>query len=259
MYEQVLICLRLVASAEVGGRREARRQRYLDSETGSAVDTAIREPLFTIVMQPPAKPHSDSPTVTLEAGSWLKSQRHNPHVLFSTGDIRWIARIPRGKPSGLLAATFALTLQHYWRRWISKALLRRVGEDGRPSLRFQQRLQRDHLLTMFGPDPVVLDLLGTENPDHLRKYHDKAIALLRHEHRLIGWIEPIPSRGDENRRKGWVNPWLEQKLDIRPKHGTELFDELVRLNQSATRRSRRGKGKSGAAASMDHNRVEAVA
>lgn len=175
--------------------------------------------------------------VTIRAGTWLNHLRGNKQVLSYFGDVRRLAAIPAGKPSGAWAQAIGLALQQKWRERASRADVRHVG-DGKKLTAQTGTFTRRELLDLFAPIPTVDDVLESDHPNRAQKYWDEAIAALK-EFRVVGFYSEIDPR--PTNRKGWASDWLKQRLDIRPNDdGKEAIVEIHARAVSA-RKSRNKK------------------
>jgi hypothetical protein len=182
--------------------------------------------------------------VSLVAGEWLEQMRGNRQVLADFGDVRRIAAIPAGRPSGAWAQSIGLALQQRWREWANEARIVYAGEENRPTPQFRKSFTRYGLLDLFRCEPYVEDVLAGHDPGRARKYWNDAIGLLK-EQQVIGYYKeagPLPGA-----RKGWQDAWLHhQKLDIRPAtlEDTQAIAELARRPKSANKaRAKKGSRK----------------
>lgn len=176
--------------------------------------------------------HTETPLeVSWVAGAWVDQWRNNDRVLQYFGDIRRIAVLPAGKPSGAWAQSIGLALNQCWREQAARAEIAYVGEENKMTARFQP-FTRWQLLSLFRAEPWVEDLLSGTNPQRAQNYWKEAIRLLRYDAGIIGHydeLDPLPAS-----RKGWQEPWLKhQRLDIRPK--LESIKALAEIAQSARR------------------------
>jgi len=178
--------------------------------------------------------------VTLQPGPWLAKWRGDHRILEYFGDIRRIAAIPAGKPSGSWARAIGLALNQLWRERAAKAAVKEVGEDKHQTVRVGTFTRRQ-LLDLFPPDPSVTEVLAGDHPSRARAYWEQAIDLLKEEPKVIGYYrEATPLKAG---RKDWAEEWLNQKFDIRPAaSGTAAIAEIAASKKSADRaRTRRRK------------------
>jgi hypothetical protein len=144
---------------------------------------------------------------------WVQQWRGNHRVLSYFGDVRKLAAIPAGKPSGAWAQAIGLALQQWWREKSSTAIPALTGDDNRLTVRFVQHPTRRLLLDMFPPTPTVDDILNSHDPGRAKSYWRDAITLLKQ----TGMIAHYRELGTVTlKRQGWAREWLDQELDIRP-------------------------------------------
>jgi hypothetical protein len=208
MRRRVWRWLTIYAAARVMGERP-RRQPYVDPMTGETRRLISRDSLLLVGgveldVQQLALDGSEPPvTVTLSAGAFPGRYRGNHRVLTYFGNVRALAAIPAGKPSGAWAQAIGLALNQHWREHASYV---DAGGAGLPPL------ARRALLDTFPPSPTVHEVLAGPHPKRAREYFAQAIALLR-EHGVLGHCaEPAPIAD----RKGWTDRWLAQLVDARP-------------------------------------------
>ena len=203
------------SALQVIGKRAG---RYKDPDTGDAYDLTSRSELLHIAERLDAEQLSYDPgqppvAITYNAGPWIQQWRGNHRVLSYFGDVRKLAAIPAGKPSGAWAQAIGLALQQWWREKSATAVPSLTGDDNHLTVRFAQHPTRRLLLDMFPPTPTVDDILASHDPGRAKSYWRDAITLLKHagviaHYRELGVITP--------KRQGWAREWLDQELDIRP-------------------------------------------
>ncbi len=209
-----------------------RRGKYRDPDTREVTDTRIHDALIRVMSteedstqlrfdgrQPPL-------TITYAPGPWIEQWRGRRDILWYFGDVRRLAAIPAGKPSGAWAQAVGLTLQQLWRERAAQAEIAHVGEDNHPTPRFHKPFTRRELLDLFPPEPTVYAVLDSANPKRAREYWNQAISLLKCE-TIIGHyqeIKPLSAR-----RQEWANEWLDQPLDIRPKNSTDRAAAIIEI------------------------------
>jgi hypothetical protein len=226
-----------------------RKGRYRDPDTRDVLDLTSVDALIRITGQRmPAQLAFDSSQppieVTYVAGPWLDKWRGNRQVLSYFGDVRKLAAIPGGKPSGAWAQAIGLALNQLWRERAARAQVARVGEDNHRTVRVGTFTRRQ-LLTMFPPSPSVEEVLGSPNPRRAQGYWNDAISLLKTVGVVAHYQETTPLHAG---RQGWAEPWLTQSLDIRP--ADEEKQAVMEIaNRAATAHKTRAKrrGKTGAA------------
>jgi hypothetical protein len=177
--------------------------------------------------------------VTLTAGPWLARFRGNRQVLSDFGEVRRLAAIPAGKPSGAWAQAIGLALQQCWRERASYAEVKHVGEAKRLTVRLGTFTRRK-LLDLFPPRPTLDEVLTNANPARGRTYWNDAIKTLKKE-KIIGSYHELEELGVG--RQGWIEQWLDQPLDIRPdSDGLAAIAEIARSAKVArTARAKRRK------------------
>jgi hypothetical protein len=199
---------------EVIGRRDG---KFRDPDTRELVDTTSRDALVQIVgRQMPRQLAFDDSTPPLEvtyvAGPWIEQWKGDHRLLTYLGDVRKLAAIKAGKPSGAWAQAIGLALNQCWRERASYADPTRVGEDKRLTVRFAPFTRRQ-LLDLFPPTPSVGEVLEGPHPARAREYWDEGIKHLQRKHLVAHYAELTPTT---TKRKGWAADWLDQPLDIRP-------------------------------------------
>jgi hypothetical protein len=228
---------------EVIGRRDG---KFRDPDTRELVDTTSRDALVQIVgRQMPKQLAFDDSTPPLEvtyvAGPWIEQWKGDHRLLTYLGDVRKLASIPAGKPSGAWAQAIGLALNQCWRERASYAELGRVGEDKKLTVRFDPFTRRQ-LLDLFPPTPSVGEVLEGPHPARAREYWDEGIKHLQRK-RIISHYAELASM--EVKRKGWAEGWLDQPLDIRPsKAETEAIATIAsraRARKKALAAKRRSK------------------
>jgi hypothetical protein len=225
MRRRVWRWLTIYAAARVIGERP-RRRPYVDPMTGETPRLISRDSLLLVGgvelnVEQLALDGSEPPvTVTLSAGAFPGRYRGNRRVLTYFGNVRQLAAIPAGKPSGAWAQAIGLALNQHWRE---HAAYVDAGGTGLPPI------SRRALLDTFPPSPTVYEVLASPNPKRARDYFAQAIALL-HEHGVLGhFAEPAPIAD----RKGWAEPWLAQLIDARP--AAEGSEAAAAIAQTAAR------------------------
>jgi len=204
--------MNLIESLVVIGQR---RGRYRDPETRAILDLMSHDALIRIMgqMVPGCPPDPSRPPleVTFAAGPWIERWQGRRDILSYFGEVRRLAAIPAGKPSGAWAQSIGLAVQQIWRERAHDAVIARVGEENKLTARLRP-VTRRQLLTLFPPSPTVHEVLSGPNPKRARTYWDQAIRILRGE-RLIGHYREIDTLNE--RREGWAEAWLDQAIDIR--------------------------------------------
>jgi hypothetical protein len=101
------------SALQVIGKRAG---RYKDPDTGEVYDLTSRSELLHISERLDPEQLSFDPgqppiAITYNAGPWIQQWRGNRRVLSYFGDVRKLAAIPAGKPSGAWAQAIGLALQ----------------------------------------------------------------------------------------------------------------------------------------------------
>lgn len=240
MQRRIWLWLTYFDGMKVIGRRPG---RYRDPHTGRELDLTSVDALLRITgTRMPTRGGRDGEEVpvevTITAGPWLDQYRGNRQILSDFGNIRHLAAIPAGKPSGAWAQSVGLALYQRWRERATRTEVAYVGEDNHPTVRGQHFTRRD-LLGLFRCDPYVEDVLASDHPGRARQYWTDAIAELKHAG-LIGYYKELePLKGG---RKGWQESWLEQPLDIRPaRDEARAIEEISRTAGKRRKSSARAK------------------
>lgn len=231
------------------GRRDGR----WPTAGGKTIETDSTSVLFSVsARHDPARSRQTSfdPTeppwaVTLAPGPWLEQWRGNESVLSYYGDLRTLARIPNGKPSGAWARSIGLALHQLWRERASRSRIVRVGADKTPTVQLPRRFTRSELLDLFPvspPQPTWQEVLE-DRPQRAWEYWDEAVKLLKVS--LIGHYDELPRRSASVGRGAarWHDRRSEfktQRLDVRPKReGALAIAEIVQRTKDARTRRRR--------------------
>lgn len=217
--------------------------KYKDPHTNQVLDLSTTDSLIKIITRYDDDPQpnldgSDVPrAVTWVVGDWLDQFRGNERVLQYFGDVRKVAAIPAGKPSGAWAQSIAMALNQSWREQASRAEVDHVGEENKLTVRFRP-FTRLQLLDMFRCEPWVDDVLKSNDPKRAQVYWQEAIRILRKEAGIIGHYAELDAM--PNARQGWRDFWLkQQRLDIRPKqYGMEATAEISRTAARTRRKAR---------------------
>ena len=179
--------------------------------------------------------------ITFVAGPWVNQFRGNREILSELGDVRTIAQIPRGKPSGAWAACIGFALQQKWREKAAKAPEGKgKKKDGTqvPTQTFPPFTRRILLTQLWRSEFDPEEILKSEHPERAKEYWEAAIKELK-KRGVIGYcaeIEPLPIMA-----YGWQNAWLDQPLDIRPT-GDNLKDTIT-IHEKASAARKRGRKK----------------
>jgi len=174
--------------------------------------------------------------VSFVAGAWVNQFRGNREMLSDFGNVRAIASIPRGKPSGAWAACVGFALQQKWREQASYAPVTRITKGDRKAItqKFRPFTRRALLAQLWRSDVDPEEILNGVNPERAKEYWDAAIKILKENGRIGIYqeIKPLPAE-----REGWKDAWLDQPLDIRPT-GDARKDALT-IHQAATEAKKR--------------------
>ena len=231
--------LALFYSTEVIGQR---RGTFRDPDTREVIDTLSRDPLLADAgREMPAQLAFDDSVpplrVTFVAGRWINRFRNDHRVLTYFGDVRKLAAIPAGKPSGQWAQAIGLALQQGWRERASRSQVAHVGDDKAMTIRAPSFTRRN-LLDTFPPKVTADEILDGKHPKRAKDYWREAIQLLR-QHGLIGHYQELGKVAAE--RQGWAHDWLDQQLDIRPNaEGKDAMAKIAtRAGAARARRPRR--------------------
>ena len=176
----------------------------------------------------------------LSAGKWLKPHLGNRQILTQFGEVRRLANIPGGKPSGAWARGIGIALQQGWRQQAARVKVSHAGDENRAVVHFQP-FTRKELLGLLNFPPDVNEILAGEHPQRAVGYWNEAVKLLR-EAGVIGpgrddyrELEPLPET-----RQGWGAAWLGQTLQIRP--GPKETEDVVEIHTAAQKAKRARKG-----------------
>jgi hypothetical protein len=239
MRRRVWRWLALYDACEIIGRRAG---RYRDPDTRELIDLVSRDALIRITgRRLPAQLAFDDSAAPLEvtyaAGPWIEKFKGNRAILsYFAVDVRRVAAIPAGKPSGAWAQAIGLALHQKWRERAAYADVAHVGEDKSATVRVGTFTRRD-LLDLFPPEPTVDDVLKGHTPGRARDYWREAIGLLK-QHGLIGHYKELGTAPTQ--RQGWQDAWLTQPLDIRPTDdGREAVAEIADRAKEVRERGRR--------------------
>jgi hypothetical protein len=244
MRHKVWRWMALFDAAQVVGQRPG---KYRDPDTKQEIDLQSVDSLIRITGQrKPAQLAFDNSVppleVTYAAGPWVEKWRGNRVILSYFGDVRRLAAIPAGKPSGAWAQAVGLALHQKWRERSARAEVAHVGADKALTVRFGTFTRRE-LLDFCLPDPSVDDVLGGPNPRYAKDYWRDAIALLKQKG-VISHYQEIGTLPDK--RQGWQDAWLDQRLDVRPtEEGKQAAAEIATRSRAvrqarAKRHARKG-------------------
>jgi len=223
---------------------------YKDPRTGTQLELTSVDALIRITGQreatQPALDASAPPLeVTFVAGPWLDQWRGNARILHHFGDVRRLAAIPAGRPSGAWAQGIGLSLQQRWREFAAapSTTLATTGEEHRLTVQLPRPFTRRELLSLFRAKPDFEEILGGDKPHRAKEYWNEAVAILlgkRGSGKLIGYyaeLEPLPAG-----RQGWQAAWETQPLDIRP-NLTSATDMAAIARKAANARKKAGRAR----------------
>jgi hypothetical protein len=215
MRRRVWRWLAMFDAAQVIGRRPG---KYRDPDSKEVIDLTSIDALIRITGQrKPAQLAFDASVppieVTYAAGPWIEKWRGNRQILtYFAVDVRKLAAIPAGKPSGAWAQAIGLALHQRWRERSAYSEIHHVGEDRSLTVNFGTFTRRE-LLDLFPPDPSVDEVLNGPNPRYAKDYWHDAIQLLKYKG-IVSYYKEFGALPDK--RQGWQQAWLDQKIDIRP-------------------------------------------
>jgi len=227
MRQRVWRWMAMFDAARVIGKRPG---TYLDPITKKVIDLTSIAALIRIMDE--GKPtqlafdNSAPPLeITYAAGPWIEQWRGNRQILtYFAVDIRRLAGIAAGKPSGAWAQSIGLALHQKWRERSARAEVRHVGENKSLTVDFGSFTRRA-LLDLFPPDPSLDDVLRGPNPQRAREHWEDAIGILKRD-AIISYYRARDTLPEK--RQGWQRAWLEQKIDIRPTdEGKEAAAEIA--------------------------------
>jgi hypothetical protein len=186
-----------------------------------------------LALEPNDRPPDE---VSFVAGPWLDQARGDPSILSYFGDVRRLAAIPAGKPSGAWAQAIGLTLQQRWREMAASADIGRVGEGKRITTRTQHFTRRS-LLDLFPPAPTLDEALQSahRNRHRVQEYWQEAIGILKQQGIIGFYCEVEPLGGN---RYDWVKAWETQPLDIRPSDSGKLAIAQIAAQAQAAQKAR---------------------
>jgi hypothetical protein len=222
-----------------------RKGAYRDRDTGRLLDLRSESPLFHIdrreyaVGEQMALDDSTVPVeVTLLRGTWLNQWARDDRILNYFGNVRKLADIPGGQPTGAWARAIGMALFQFWREEVSRVSVVPVGDERTLTARYRLFSRRE-LLDTFPPEPSVDDILHGANPKRAVTYYKGAIAFLR-KGRVIGYYQEPPPPSD---RQGWGRAWLDQKVEARPVAEDMKDVALMAARAEAGRKARTRKKK----------------
>jgi hypothetical protein len=223
-----------LASMSVHGSRFP-HERFKDEMTGKTykgTEVTTNTPLFYIEAGygPEQQPKLDGsePPLFFEVipGGFIKKYRLNPRMLTYIGNIRMIAAIPGGQPSGAWARAYALILQQRWREAASKVV--------------QITITREQLHSIGQPEPYLQEILNGNNPKRAIDYDREAWVYLHEQDIIANNPKELCFPYDPKKRKGWAKEFLTQPLNLIP--GTKIREQIQNI-QERTPRTRKARGK----------------
>jgi hypothetical protein len=178
--------------------------------------------------------------VTFVAGPWVNQWRGNREILSDFGNVRAIASIPRGKPSGAWAACIGFALNQKWREQAATAPITRItkGEKKVVTQKFRPFTRRVLLAQLWRSDVDPEEILKSEHPERAKEYWNAAIKILQKDG-IIGFYKEIEALTVTG--YGWQDAWLDQPLDIRPTG--DNWKDAITISKSASAARKRGRKK----------------
>lgn len=218
--ERVWRWLNIFTTMRVIGERGA---TYQDAMTGRSQRLVSEDSLIAIVgIDRASELARRTPLqVSLTAGRFPDRYRGNHRVLTYFGNVRELAVIPAGKPSGAWAQAIGLALGQHWRDHAANS-----GSDGAAPA-----ISRRALLDTIRAQPSVQEVLTGQHPKRAVTYYNQAIELLKQRGVIGDYVEPPSPRG----RQGWAEAWLDQLVEVRP--GAAGLAAMDRIATSASRRA----------------------
>jgi hypothetical protein len=201
--------LRFGACARVVGERTT---RYINRDTGEAIDTRLDAPLWAfLAREKPVQPSLlNACEVPLRqeivmSREWVKLIV-NPRTVqyLPLGEL--LGSIPGDQPSGAWARCIGLALVSLWRR------------EPQAVLSGKLLLTRRELLDHFTPKKnPPMEVLASDNPQRARKYWHDAQELLAETEILSRQGEAAhPTHTKQQSRKGWQEGWLDERVSLQP-------------------------------------------
>lgn len=195
-------------------------------------------------------------TITFLPAGLSRLIADNPAFLEYLGNMRDVLALP-DTTSGRWAAAILYAVRLHWRLNLRRAKVHENTGGERRALEFPP-ITRRQLFEVMQPDPpTVADALAGRDPRRAIAYFDEAMRILQGRHgrasgpthvsywrALPTWNahegrEPweLAAPGAKPRVSQWREPWLAQRLDVRP--GGADLSELLSLHEGI-RLSRRG-------------------
>jgi hypothetical protein len=178
--------------------------------------------------------------VTFVAGPWVNQFRGNREILSDFGNVRAIASIPRGKPSGAWAACIGFALNQKWREQAATAPVTRTtrGTKKIATQKFRPFTRRVLLAQLWRSEVNPEEILKGTNPERAKEYWEAAVVILKKDG-IIGIYKEIEPLAEG--RQDWQDAWLDQPLDIRPAGDSRR--DAIEIHQSAETARKRGRKK----------------
>jgi hypothetical protein len=186
----------------------------------------------------PIEKHEVPTHVALVAGQFYYRNRGNGKFLSALGDLRKLAEIPCGKPSGKWARTLGVFFLQYAREHASECKYKSsASEADHQRIKFPPTTRRE-LFTRLRPDPNPFEILGGDHPKRAQEYWDGAIDELRVRKAMIAIEEPL-----DLSRKGWQDEWLDHVIELRPHPENVLVIEEIKNVLTGAKDFNRKKGR----------------
>lgn len=240
---------------------------YRDPDSRKQLELMSEDALIRIVGQKVSTEVRDSEgrpmplEVTFAAGPWIEQFRGNRQILAEFGNVRAIARIPGGKPSGAWARCIAMTLYQRWREGASRTGSGDEGENTAGSksaapaksvVRWRPFTRRQLLRGLFKAEPDVLGLLEGANPIRALEYWREAIQVLKDEGivsqvRAVTPLEWLKEDAISIRRPAqWRDQWIDQPLDFTPgeaelEAAREIRERAAQVQAAFSAKRKRGR------------------
>ena len=221
-------CFQVFAQTLVVGKVQG---NYRDKK-GARIELIEQSPVIAITGK--QHPHemrldgSETPVaVEYTLGSFFYRHRDNRQLLAYIGDLRQLAKIPRGKAAGQWACSIGLALFQHWRESATR----------------EKALTRRELFQKVLPHPNPSDILGSTHPNRARLLFNNAVQMLVD----AGVVAkpPLQKSGAKavSPRKGWQSAWLDEPIDLRPHSAGNAITvgelrEIADANKARRRRTR---------------------
>jgi hypothetical protein len=179
---------------------------------------------------------------TITAGDWAEQYKGNRKVLQDIGNIRRLAGLPVEQGRGEWALSIALTLLQYWREESASASIGTVGNDKKPTPRFNKLITRRKLLSTFQPTKFAVDkILKRQNAKRdALDFWDGAFELLDEREFFAYKGKSKFEKESDLPLRNWQDAWLDEALDIRPRsEARENVFEMIKNVEAANKRRRK--------------------